>query len=165
MRGKSHGGGGRRDRTLNFLCGGLNRKEAYLREQASECLLRVPCRDETERSTREGLLLSHVGRSTEDFAMRLLVTCAGEKTTSKLIRLLDAEDADRAVCSAWVLVQLPDPSTRRKAIRRLATQPRCVTRHSAASAAISQERESRSVHAQQSCARGEFRSLLFTRGF
>lgn len=80
--------------------------------------------------------------------MRLLVTCAGEKAKSKLMGLLDAEDVDRAVYSAWALAQLPDPSVNKKAIRRLAVCGTLNQEHYQAGSGI-QFRVSRDLYFQQ----------------
>ena len=44
----------------------------------------IPCLDAAERAKREEVLLSHLGRPSEDYAARVLATCGGRKTVEPL---------------------------------------------------------------------------------
>ncbi len=112
--------GGDRKRALQVLYEALESSDASLRKQASACLSDIPCLDATERAAREKVLLSHLGRPSEDYALRGLATCGGSKTVEQLEPLLDADDIPRAVYAAWVLAQHPDGDVKERALRRLA---------------------------------------------
>jgi len=90
------------------------------REWAAACLLRLPCRTEAERSRREAAVLALLGKPAEDFALRVLVTCAGPRTTAALLPVLDGPSVQRAVHAAWVLAQSPQADIANRAWRRLA---------------------------------------------
>ena len=112
--------GGDRERALAVLHEQLGAAEQYVRRQAAGRLLDVPCAGDAERRAREEVVLSHLGRPTEDYALRVLTTCGGERAIAGLLPVLDGDDAARAAHAAWVLAQLPDEKAREKALRRLA---------------------------------------------
>ncbi|MHC4123612.1 MAG: hypothetical protein ACYSSI_08580 [Planctomycetota bacterium] len=112
--------GGNRSKALKVLYEGLNNSNPQVRKQASGCLVSVECLNNTERAEREQIVLSYLGHPTEDYALRILTTCAGKKTTEQLSPVLDEENVPRAVYAAWVLAQHPDETIRQKALRRVA---------------------------------------------
>jgi hypothetical protein len=90
------------------------------REWAAACLMRLPSRAEAERSRREAAILALLGKPAEDFALRVLVTCAGPKTAAALLPILEGPSLPRAVHAAWVLAQSAQPDIASRARRRLA---------------------------------------------
>jgi len=112
--------GGDRPKALSMLLGSLKDTDGAVRYQASLHLAGIPCLDARERSAREAAILVLVGTPMEDYALRLLPGCEGDKTSKKLTPLLDDKCTSRAVYAAWVLAQHPDTSTREKALRRFA---------------------------------------------
>ncbi|MHB9133117.1 MAG: hypothetical protein ACYDBB_18770 [Armatimonadota bacterium] len=109
-----------RSEGLAILAAGLREEKAWTRKQASEYLRDAKPANEEERAARETLLLAHLGKPTEDYALRLLATCGGEQTIRALEPLLDGENCPRAIYVAWVLAHLPDRRISEKALRRLA---------------------------------------------
>ncbi len=111
--------GERRSQALELLNAELGNPQATVREQAAQCLLDIPCPNETERAQRESAALAQFGKPTEDCALRVLTTCAGPATAQLLLPVLDGDDAQRAVYVAWVLARHPDPEVATKALRRV----------------------------------------------
>lgn len=112
--------GGDRPKALAVLFQELQSDNKDNRRVAADCLADVPCLDEAERRSREAALLEHVGKPTEDAALRVLSTCAGPLTVERFAPLLEGPDVSRAVYAAWVLAQGPKGPAQEKALRRLA---------------------------------------------
>ncbi len=112
--------GGDRKRAMELLYKELGNSNARIRQQSCGRVAKVKCLNEAERAEREQVALAHLGKESEDFAIRLLVTCAGDKSQEKLTSMLDGNDAGRALYAAWVLSQYPDENVKTKAIRRIA---------------------------------------------
>ncbi|MDD2710203.1 MAG: HEAT repeat domain-containing protein [Verrucomicrobiae bacterium] len=112
--------GGNREAASAVLCEGLGHSEPRLRQTAANYLLQIPCLDQKERMGRESLALELLGKPQEDYALRVLTTCAGEKSVLALQPLLNGEDVARSIHAAWVLAQSPDPAAAKRGIRRLA---------------------------------------------
>ncbi len=98
----------------------LRDNQATVRQQAAQSLMSIKAVDETERAAREEAVLSCLGSPAEDYAMRVLVTCGGEKSVKALEAILDDPDVRRGVYAAWVLAQLPDKAGVTKGVRRVA---------------------------------------------
>lgn len=111
---------GDRKRAMELLYKELGNSNARIRQQASDAVAKVKFLNEAERAEREQILLAHLGKESEDFAIRLLVTCPGAKSLEKLMVMLDENDVERVVYAAWVLSQYPDGNVKTKAIRRIA---------------------------------------------
>ena len=112
--------GGDRARAVRQLYRALGSSREYERSLASTNLADVPIADGADRQAREKTLLGHLGKPSEDYALRLLPTCGTEAAVTALAPLLDDEDVVRAVHAAWVLAQLSDKAAREKGLRRLA---------------------------------------------
>lgn len=112
--------GGNRSNALDILHEGLKNSNPEVRKQSSGCLASIECLNNTERAKREEIILSHLGQPTEDYALRVLTTCAGKKTAEQLSPILDEESVPRAVYAAWVLAQHSDKTIKQKVLRRLA---------------------------------------------
>jgi len=112
--------GGNRNNALKILHEKLGNSNTVVRKQVSECLASIECLNRTERVEREEIVLSHLGQPAEDYALRVLATCAGDRTAKQLSPILDEENIPRAVYAAWVLAQHPDKTVRQKALRRVA---------------------------------------------
>lgn len=111
--------GGPRERALLLMESELGNAATEQREAAAQCLLRLPCQNVLERTRREAAALTQLGKPTEDYALRVLTTCAGPKSVEAFSPLLDGEAVPRAVHAAWVLAQHPDAATAHRALRRL----------------------------------------------
>lgn len=92
---------------MNDLYAQLGATDAAVRAQAALALSAIRAANDSDRAAREDAILSNLGKPSEDYALRVLVTCGGEKSVKALERLLDQPDAQRAVHAAWVLAQLP----------------------------------------------------------
>jgi len=112
--------GGDRTGALKFLYEQLSSSRREVRQEASTRLSSIKCLGESERKEREELVLSHLGHSSEDYALRVLTTCQGHKTAEKLEPILDEENVARSVYAAWVLAQHPDDAVKEKGLRRVA---------------------------------------------
>lgn len=112
--------GGDREAAMAVLREGMGSSEPRLRKTATNYLLQIPCLDQGERLGRETAVLALLGKPSEDYALRVLTACGGEKSVEALQPLLDGEDVARAVYAAWVLAQFPDPNAAKMAIRRIA---------------------------------------------
>ena len=86
----------------------LDSNDVTIRQQAAKSLMNIKPLDEAERAAREKFVISCLGKPSEDYAMRVLATCGGNKSVKALEQIMDAPDAQRAVYAAWVLAQLPD---------------------------------------------------------
>ncbi|MHC4425194.1 MAG: hypothetical protein ACYSYV_03755 [Planctomycetota bacterium] len=111
--------GGNRTRALAILHETLWHEDNTVRELSASYLAEVPCLNDKEKRQREYALLSHIGQRSEDYAMRVLVSCAGQRTAEILLPILDEQDVPRAIYATWVLAQHSDEQVREKAIRRL----------------------------------------------
>ncbi len=98
----------------------LSSEDQNTRKSAAEALCNLTPTDEAERAARENAVLAHVGKSSEDYAIRVLATCGREKTIKALEPILDDPNVRRAVYAAWVLAQLPDKKASQKGLRRVA---------------------------------------------
>jgi len=112
--------GGDRKSALEFLYTELGNSELWLRKLASETIAGIKCLNKAERDQREQVILSHLGKVSEDCAICLLLTCSGQKSQNKLTEMLDGNDAGRAVYAAWMLSQCADEKIKTRAIRRIA---------------------------------------------
>ena len=112
--------GGDRNKAINILGQLLNNQNIEVRKQTSASLSSIECLTDDERSKREAIILTHLGHPTEDYAIRVLGTCAGEKTSQQLLPVLDEPDVPRAVYAAWVLARHPDETVRQTGLRRVA---------------------------------------------
>ena len=112
--------GGNRDEALALLGRLLRHEKRNVRLMTAKRLQDIPCVGEGERIIRENDILSHLGTATEDCALRVLTTCAGDRTAKTLAPLLDENNVPRAVYAAWVLAQHPDKNVSTLAVRRLA---------------------------------------------
>lgn len=90
------------------------------REQAAKSLMDLKPIDEAERAARETTILSHIGKPSEDYALRALANCGGQRTATALEPLLNDPDARRGVYAGWVLAQLPVKAAAEKGLRRVA---------------------------------------------
>ena len=90
------------------------------RRQAAQALGSIPCHDDTERHSREQAVLNLLDQPAEDYALRVLTTCAGSETVRRLEPRLDGTNMAAARYAAWVLAQSPATNTATKALRRLA---------------------------------------------
>ena len=98
----------------------LGAEDVNVRKLAAKSLMDVPPVGAAKRAAREEAVLACLGKPSEDYALRILATCGGEKTANALAPILDGPDARRAVYAAWVLAQLPDQAAAAKALRRVA---------------------------------------------
>ncbi len=112
--------GGSRREALQILCERLSNSNPEVRKSSSGYLASIKCQNDTERAEREDIILSHLGQPTEDYALRVLTTCAGKRAAEMLLPILDENSVPRAVYAAWVLTRHPDQTVRQKALRRLA---------------------------------------------
>lgn len=112
--------GGNREKSLQWLYHILYDSRASVRRRACTYLQKIDCRNDQEKQVREAALLAHLFQPTEDYALRLLVTCAGMDTGERLPHMLDQEDVQRAVYGAWIMSQHPDSRVKERALRRLA---------------------------------------------
>ena len=112
--------GGDRSKALRTLHAGLASSEVRVRKQASDCLASIECLSNAEQAEREEIVLGHLGQPSEDYALRVLTTCAGKKTAEQLLPRLDGDDVSGAVYAAWVLAQHSDSVVAGKALRRVA---------------------------------------------
>jgi hypothetical protein len=106
--------------TIDKLYDQLKSDDVRIRKQASSWLTGIKATNEIERAAREEAVLSCLGKPAEDYAMRLLATCGGEKTVKALMPILDDTSSERALYAAWVLAQLPDKKAVQAGLRRLA---------------------------------------------
>jgi hypothetical protein len=113
-------GGTNRETALALLNRELGDQEKGARQKAAESLLQIPCADDGERRQREQAVLALLGKPAEDYALRVLTTCAGTQTVTQLEPLLDSTNIPEARYAAWVLAQTSNPEAARKALRRLA---------------------------------------------
>jgi len=112
--------GGHRSAALALLHRELGSAEPGVRHEAAESLLQIPCANDPERRQREQAVLALLGQPAEDFALRVLTTCAGPPTITQLEPQLDGTNIPIARYAAWVLAQSSNPVVARKALRRLA---------------------------------------------
>lgn len=112
--------GGDRSKALQILYQELDNSNLGVRIKASNYIRTLECLDEPERAERENIILSHLGKQSEDYALRILTTCSGDKTAEQLLPVFDEQDVPRAIYAAWILAQHPDESVKQKAIRYLA---------------------------------------------
>ena len=112
--------GGDRKRAVRMLHGALGSDDEHERSLASKYLADVPIADDADRRAREKTLLAHVGKPSEDYALRVLSTCGTEPAVKAILPLLDDTNVLRAVHAAWVLAQLSDKPACQKGLRRLA---------------------------------------------
>jgi hypothetical protein len=113
-------GGPNRETALALLNRELGNTQKDVRQRAAENLLKIPCANDQERLQREQAVLKLLGQPAEDYALRVLITCAGQQTIRALEPRLDSTSLSAARYSAWVLAQTPNPEMARKALRRLA---------------------------------------------
>jgi hypothetical protein len=113
-------GGAQRDKALGLLHRELGNKEKDVRREAAQSLLQLPCANDSERLQREQAVLTLLGQPTEDYALRVLITCAGPETVKRLEPRLDGTNLPAARYAAWVLAQSSEPKAAHKALRRLA---------------------------------------------
>jgi hypothetical protein len=111
--------GGDRARALAILFESLGQQDSLLRKLSAEQLMRIPYLSEEEARERETIVLRHVGTASEDYALRVLITCAGRKTAQMLLPIMDEPDVQRALYAAWVLSQHPDEKVKDKGQRRV----------------------------------------------
>lgn len=111
---------GDREKGLAVLYDTMKSENPSVRAQAAGYLMKIPCRDHKERLEREDVALSCTGLPCEDYAYRLLTTCAGQRSIGIFEKLLDEENVSRAVYAAWVLAQNGDVQIRQKGLRRIA---------------------------------------------
>jgi hypothetical protein len=112
--------GPQRDKALSLLLRELGNNENDTRREAAQNLLRIPCANDSERQQREQAVLALLGQPAEDYALRVLTTCAGSNTVVQLGPRLDGTNLPAARYAAWVLTQTSDSTAARKALRRLA---------------------------------------------
>lgn len=113
-------GGPNRETALTLLNRELGNSQTDARKKAAENLLQIPCAKDDERLQREQAVLKLLGQPADDYALRVLITCAGPQTIRELGPRLDSTDLSAARYAAWVLAQTPNPEVSRKALRRLA---------------------------------------------
>jgi len=113
-------GGTNRETALALLNRELGNQETDVRQKAAENLLQIPCGNDDERRQREHAVLTLLGQPAEDYALRVLATCAGPQTITQLEPRLDGTNVPAARYAAWVLAQTSNPGIARKALRRLA---------------------------------------------
>ena len=112
--------GPNRETALTLLNRELGNSQTDVRQRATENLRQIPCANDQERLQREQAVLKLLGQPAEDYALRVLITCAGSQTIRELEQRLDSTNLPAARYAAWVLAQIPDPKIARKALRRLA---------------------------------------------
>ncbi len=105
---------------MQKLVAQLSSEDQNTRKSAAEALCNLMPTDEAERAAREEAALAHLGKPSEDYALRILATCGREKTAKALEPILDDPNVLRAVYAAWVLAQLPDKTASQKGLRRVA---------------------------------------------
>lgn len=113
-------GGTHRKTALTLLNDKLGNPQSDARQKAAGNLLKIPCLNEEERRQREQAVLELLGQPAEDYALRVLITCAGPQTITKLEPRLDGTDLPAARYAAWVLAQSSNPEIASMALRRLA---------------------------------------------
>lgn len=113
-------GGPNREKALAHLNRELGNTQKDVRKKAVENLRQIPCANDEERRQREQAVLALLGQPAEDYALRVLTTCAGPQTIIRLEPRLDGTNMPAARYAAWVLAQTPNPIIARKALRRLA---------------------------------------------
>jgi beta-lactamase regulating signal transducer with metallopeptidase domain/HEAT repeat protein len=106
--------------TVSKVIAELGGEHPFVRQQAAKALLDIKPASETERAACEDAILAHLGKPSEDGAMRTLVKFGGEKAVAALLPILDDANAQRAVYAACVLAHLPDKAAAQKALRRVA---------------------------------------------
>lgn len=98
----------------------LSDAEPAIRQQAVQTLLSIAAVDEPERAAREAAVLSHLGKPSEDDALRVLVTCGGERSVAALQAVMNDADARRGVYAGWLLAQFADQDAALTGLRRVA---------------------------------------------
>ncbi len=111
--------GGDREQALTMLYRALGAEDEEFRQLASKHLLDIPCRNKAERKEREDAVLA-LPPNKQDYALRVLTTCAGQESIEYLLPELNKKDVQRVVHAAWVLAQIADGNVKQKAVRRLA---------------------------------------------
>lgn len=113
-------GGPNRETALTLLNRELGNPQKDVSKKAVETLRQIPCANDEERRKREQAVLALLGQPAEDYALRVLTTCAGPQTIIRLEPRLDSTNMPAARYAAWVLAQTPNPEIARKALRRFA---------------------------------------------
>ncbi len=112
-------GGPNRETALMLLNRELGNSQTDVRKKAAENLRHIPCANDDERRQREQSVLALLDQPAEDYALRVLTTCAGSQTIIRLEPRLDGTNMPAARYAAWVLAQTPNREIARKALRRL----------------------------------------------
>ena len=112
--------GTNRETAVALLYREMGNPEKFARQITAESLLQIPCVNDEERRQREQVVLALLGQPAEDYALRVLTTCAGPRTITQLEPLLDGTNLPTARYAAWVLAQNTNSVVARKALRRLA---------------------------------------------
>jgi len=112
---------GQLDENVKALLDQLGSADLHIRRQARDGLGALKPADEAQRRQVEARLLSHLGKPSEDCALRVLAKFGGEDAVRSLEPVLDDTSVPRAIYAAWVLAQIAgQPPTREAALRRLA---------------------------------------------